>query len=76
MPGGKTHFKPDWLLQTDELGHEISSWCQLSDEVGKAFCFICNKTFRCDNQGLSVMLTQRYSRQGRNKDLFQNESKP
>ena len=56
MPGGKTHFKKDWLLHTDGLGHKISSWCQLSNEVGKAFCAICKKTFRCDNQGLPQLL--------------------
>ena len=54
MPGGKTHFKKDWLLQTDGLGHKISSWCQPSNEVGKAFCSICKKTCRCDNQAAGL----------------------
>lgn len=56
MPGGKTHFKKDWLLHTDGQGHKISSWCQPSQEVGKAFCFICKKTFLCNNQGLPQLL--------------------
>ena len=56
MPGGKTHFKNDWLLNTDGLGYKISSWCQPSKDVGKAFCFLCKKTFRCDNQGLPQLL--------------------
>ena len=56
MPGGKTHFKKDWLLLTDGLGHKISSWCQPSNEVGKAFCSICKKTFRCDKKGLPQLL--------------------
>ena len=43
MPGGETHFKKDWLLRTDGLGHKISSWCQPSNEVGKAFCSIWKK---------------------------------
>lgn len=56
MPGGKSHLKKDWLLQTDGLGHKNSSWCQPSNEVGKVFCSICKKTFRCDNQGLPQLL--------------------
>ena len=56
MPRGKTYLKKDWLLHTDGQGHKISSWCQPSREVGKAFCFICKKTFLCRNQGLPQLL--------------------
>ena len=56
MPGGKTHFKKDWLEQTDGLGHKISSWCEPSSNPRKAFCILCRKTFCCDSQGLSLLL--------------------
>ena len=56
MPGGKTLFKKVWLLHTDGEGYKISSWCQPSQEVGKALCFICKKTFLCNNQGLPQLL--------------------
>jgi hypothetical protein len=52
MPGGKTHFNPDWLKQDDGKGHKISDWCEASSEsVYKAHCFLCDKHFFCDNQG-------------------------
>ena len=57
MPGGKTNFKSDWLLKTDAQGNKISSWCKpVKDNTKTAHCFICNKTFRCDNQGLQQVL--------------------
>lgn len=36
MLGRKTHFK-DWLLHTGRLGHKMSCWCHLSNEVGRLF---------------------------------------
>ena len=57
MPGGKSSFKSDWLLQVDGQGHKISSWCNpCKDCSQKAFCFLCKKTFRCDNQGFKQVL--------------------
>ena len=53
MPGGKILFKKVWL---DGEGYKISSWCQPSQEVGKALCFIGKKTFLCNNQGLPQLL--------------------
>lgn len=56
MPGGKTHFQKDWLTRKDTLGHKISDWSQPKTENGKAFCFLCKKTGRYDNQGLLQLL--------------------
>src|SRR6266516_4007787 len=57
MPGGKTHFNPDWLTSTDRNGQLLSVWCKPSKKsVFTAFCQICNKTIKCDNQGLLQLM--------------------
>src|SRR6266516_6230242 len=57
MPGGKTHFNPDWLTSTDRNGQLLSVWCKPSKKsVFTAFCQICNKTIKCDNQGLPQLM--------------------
>lgn len=48
----------------------MSSWCYLSNEVGKAFCSICKETFRCDNQGLPQLLQHA---KGQNHKTLANE---
>src|SRR6266516_8086501 len=57
MPGGKTHFNPDWLMSIDRNGQLLSVWCKASKKsVFTAFCHICNKTIKCDNQGLPQIM--------------------
>src|SRR4051812_32221339 len=57
MPGGKTKFNPDWLTSTDRNGQLLSVWCRASRKsLFAAFCHICNKTVKCDNQGLPQLL--------------------
>ena len=57
MPGGKTHFNKDWLTATDRNGQLLSVWCKANKHsVFTAFCDICNKTIKCDNQGLPQLL--------------------
>jgi len=57
MPPVKTVFNPNWLKSVDRNGQVLSSWCR-PDKNSKfsAFCEICNKTIKCDNQGLRQLL--------------------
>jgi hypothetical protein len=57
MPKGKTRFCSDWLTSTDKNGDLLSAWCIASkDSKFSAHCNICNKTVKCDNQGLSQLM--------------------
>ncbi len=57
MPGGLTRFKEDWLTSKDRNGHILSEWCHASKESRfAAFCTVCNKKVKCDNQGLPQLL--------------------
>ena len=71
MPGGKTHFSPEWLTTTDRNGHLLSVWCKpCKQSAFTAFCEICNKTVRCDNQGLPQLL--QHSETSTHKSLVEN----
>jgi len=57
MPKGKTRFWSDWLTSTDKNGDLLSAWCIASkDSNFSAHCNICNKSVKCDNQGVSQLM--------------------
>lgn len=55
MPN-KTSFKDEWLKKKDSDGQIIEQWCVKQSKY-EVFCRLCKKVVRCDNRGLSQLLT-------------------
>jgi hypothetical protein len=53
MPHGLTKFNNAWLMQKDENGHELHSWCKKdSNSEYSGYCCI---SVQCSNNGVKQL---------------------
>ena len=56
MPHGQTKFQSPWLEKIDINGHQVKLWCRKDNSEYAGYCFICDKSIQCGNNGVTQIL--------------------